>query len=74
MNKQHSPLLKKDATQSILASILSIIIGLMVGCIIILIHHQTQIGHHVLNFSTREKRRSTRNFVWNTVLHQHFFQ
>lgn len=37
MNKQHSPLLKKDATQSILASILSIIIGLMVGCIIILI-------------------------------------
>lgn len=37
MNKQHSPLLKKDATQSILASILSIIIGLVVGCIIILI-------------------------------------
>ena len=36
-DSRHSPLLKKDATQSILASILSIIIGLMVGCIIILI-------------------------------------
>ena len=35
--KNRTSLLKKDATQAILASILSIIIGLVVGCVIILV-------------------------------------
>ena len=35
--KNRTSLLKKDATQAILASVLSIIIGLVVGCVIILV-------------------------------------
>ena len=42
--------------------------------VIVRVSQHAQISQQVLDFRTREKRRTTRNFVRDAVLHQEFFK